>query len=1798
MGFIVKAVKSVVKAVVGVVSKVVGAVFGFAVGSKTTAKAKATNTLNKSLEPEAYRKIVFGRMASPLDLRFWEVWAANGSRYDEVLASAAHRINAYLELYMENDLAISAAGVVQAKFAGVLSRDTRLGAPGQTAMAVGSGTQWTNTATFDGVPHIKLAWVPDEKKLPNGIPSRYTQVVEGALVYDPRRDSTVPGGAGPHRANDRSTWSYATLDGNGVPIGRNNALQALWYLLGWTVPTKNAAGQVTGEMLVAGRGVDPQDINLASFIAGANACEVAGYYTDMVLSTEDTHTSNEDKITCSGLIGRLIDPGGLWSYYANVDDTANIAVELTDADIIQGVTVNWNEYESMSSQFNQVSGKFVNPSPTTLFQAFPYPMVRDATYEANLGIKRRKPQDFEQVLDGVLAQRLARLLLNQGQYQGEFQAGFNYRALKAQAWSVVRYTSERFGFTKLFRVYRHDISTDAGIGMLLKEIDPSIWGAGTVNPPLAPGLGTNYQANQEIPLAGLAVASTIVKSDATNSTVYDAGAVTWDEPPVVVRRTEVRYRVAGSTYWESAAPVQRGGLRQALIFPLVKSTAYEVQARHISINEVEGPWLALAGNFVSGSSGNVDYQGILTSGTTAQWPYVGDPMGTRPENNATVGAPAGTNVAGVPAATLVGNVSNNAAAISNQGLRIDQIIVDVDDLQNVYGDTASASASAAAASAAQSAAQTARDAAQQARDLALGYRDAAAGSASTADSARVASLAAQSASETARNQASQSATNASGSQSAAAGSAGEAKTYRDAAGSFSSSAQASSVSAKLQAAAILPSTLINKGAYFTSAGYGYSPEAAPDISPLIGDSVYGPYYSEAGQGFGGHMGTRGVVRYEVGKTYDIEARVWTAQVGSDTPAAIIWVTPMKADYSLVDSLANAGGLSVGQGAVGVVNTISIMSERYTLPTVAGAVWLRFGVLFNRKNGALGAQAAGAEQRPLSIAVRDATEALAASNSASAASTSASSAATSKTDAGNSATAANQSKVDAQAARDAASGSASAAATSASNASGSATAAGNSASSSTTAKNQAEAARDAASGSANAASGSASSAAGSATTAGQQATAAQGSAQAASTAKGQAEAAQTAAATSATNAAGSASAASTSQTLSASNASNAGLSLSKLFPRVVSPQAYTWGNQGGADLQRNTPLPDAVLVNGAIYLDTNSSLPVNYPYGIWLRAPIQWINGRTYRLISKLQQLSGASSLAAVYAVFFDAFGTYVGEATLHAGIMLDGSLKDYVFDYICGTTLAPANTAYIKLGLVTQRQAGNIAGTQAGITAVHALYLDDVTSQKASEGSASAAASSASSAGTAQTAAGNSASAANQSKLDAQAANGSAQAAASASAGSASTATAQAASATATSILTSRMAQNMLNKNPAFADLGYAYDSNGQPLATDWAYWWSAPTAANKFTGGAASDNRWQMVAANGQNTGISSGLFQMRKGYYVIEAIWELGDGDSTGTRIYVSHQQTGVGEVGGTQYFLSDFIEASGVAVKDSGLTGFRRVRAKRLIYLDLPPNVDSGALVLMLNFGGTMPYKYMWFDFVGIRPANDAERATMTVLPSLQASVSSNSAAVTTLQGRALAYWQQVVNAGAAGAFIEARAEASYGAGATSSVSIGAREVHIYNQVATLYQKALSIQSGNVIIYGNLTAAGGIFLGNGNIWRVQYQSKYFAASDGQNVAFGADLGNVPKFVFLADNLAPLAANETYKLYADQVSSTGFIPRLRIATPGAATSYNLTNDTVPGGVPTRQIDKAGNPDSPNNVYNLTFSGTVRGYAYNNGTQ
>lgn len=731
----------------------------------------------------------------------------------------------------------------------------------------------------------------------------------------------------------------------------------------------------------------------------------------------------------------------------------------------------------------------------------------------------------------------------------------------------------------------------------------------------------------------------------------------------------------------------------------------------------------------------------------------------------------------------------------------------------------------------------------------------------------------------------------------------------------------------------------------------------------------------------------------------------------------------------------------------------------------------------------------------------------------------------------------------------------------------------------------------ASASASAAASSASTAAAAQNAAGQSASASDTAKLAAQTAQSKAETARNDAATSSSNAAGSASAAATSQTLAANSASASGTSLARMFPRALSTESYTWNPGALAQLYSSPPLPAAVLVNGAIHLNTVSTVPGNVPSVIYMRMPVPWIAGRTYRTVARLQQLGGASSHSSAYAIYYNADGAYLGEGLFTAVIILDGSLKDYAVDFVCGVTPAPSGTAFARFALVTQRAINSIATVQDGVTAVYALYLDDVSPQRAAEGSASAAASSASTAATSNSEAGQSATAANQSKLDAQAANALSQGAASASQSSAAAANSAAAAAQASAVLSASVGQRSLNKNPAFADMQAA-----APWATTgWSDWFQPPTIQYRVDGKGGGYGRVQGNNA-GWQTGIVGDRFEIRPGYYVIDYVFELLDGALEGAGIYLSGMNTAGQEIETPSFALSTLLDTNGYTAGNwPGGDGFRVMRGSKLVQL-VNPTLVSMALVAMTSwsgFTGAQPYKQLAWHFVGLRAASDQERAAGIALPSLTSSVTTLQSAVAGIDGRTQAYWSVSADAGGTAASIEARAVSNPDGSTSSRVGVVAEEFSVTNSAAGVRRRVLSVTGSEVLINGNLAASAGVFLGNGTKWAYQLRTKNFAVSDGTVVDFGVDLGSVPTVDFSTVGLAPLAAGETYRLYADNLTPTGFVARLRIGTPGTTTAYNLNSSVVAGSGPTRQIARAGNPESSNGVYTVRASGTLRDSSY-----
>ena len=624
-----KVIGAVVGAVVSIGEIVGGAVTGnpflIAAGAIGLASVAAStlfptntatqNRLSKSVDVNAYRKIAFGNTVLGADIRYWEVHGQTG--YTEVLAAAGHKINSIGNLYVNSKLVNFSTSVDGAvglctgtsnystqndgslltendnTYKGDWRRTFISAGTEKNAQNIASQTLWTSSKGMfmTGIAYYINDYTFTQSNFPQGIPQVGTQVGEGALVYDPRRDPTY-GGTGSHNINDQTTWQYSPTDSNGVPIGRNNALQMLFYLLGWRVADPNNAAAVT---LTVGQGVSPTDINIASFIAAANNCEIEQWYSDGLLSTGDSHTSNR-QIIAAAAGGDISDPGGLWTYNVAGDDTANIAVTLTEDDIVSAV--NYNAATSINSKYNQIGGSYVESAPPIFYQPQPYALVSDPNYIAqDQGQKLRKNVDFQFVQNTTQAQKLARIILNKNRLTATFKATFTLKALQALYYNCVRLNYAPLGISNgLFRVTGQAINPMGGIDLTLTIENATAYGGGTIIGAPPPSAGVGYNAFADVDMSGFGAEPTVGVGNATSA--VDSVVAYWTPPPANVAYAEVQWSLyTDQVNWTPAGRVlptdninATTNQQSINVGTLQPNTQYAVRGRFVTISAVPGDW--------------------------------------------------------------------------------------------------------------------------------------------------------------------------------------------------------------------------------------------------------------------------------------------------------------------------------------------------------------------------------------------------------------------------------------------------------------------------------------------------------------------------------------------------------------------------------------------------------------------------------------------------------------------------------------------------------------------------------------------------------------------------------------------------------------------------------------------------------------------------------------------------------------------------------------------------------------------------------------------------------------------------------------------------------------------------------------------------------------------------------------------------------------------------------------------------------------------------------------------------------
>ena len=237
--------------------------------------------------PDAPLRFAFGRVGvkgSIIDAaiygpdRMYVSFACTVSAAGPIKRFVSFRAGDY---YMTFD---SAGAAVNEPYRGEMWLSTRLGAQPDTALSLPSGLKngaafpgWNSGRKLSGSACYLVTLGENSKRSAyEGKVPAFVTVIEGLFCYDPRQDSTYPGGSGACRLNNPATWVWT----------QNPILFALKWTLGlWEGPTGKGAPQV--DYQVGGIGAKVESIRLTTVVEAANMADANGWTSAAWPSTDD-----------------------------------------------------------------------------------------------------------------------------------------------------------------------------------------------------------------------------------------------------------------------------------------------------------------------------------------------------------------------------------------------------------------------------------------------------------------------------------------------------------------------------------------------------------------------------------------------------------------------------------------------------------------------------------------------------------------------------------------------------------------------------------------------------------------------------------------------------------------------------------------------------------------------------------------------------------------------------------------------------------------------------------------------------------------------------------------------------------------------------------------------------------------------------------------------------------------------------------------------------------------------------------------------------------------------------------------------------------------------------------------------------------------------------------------------------------------------------------------------------------------------------------------------------------------------
>lgn len=427
------------------------------------------------------RRIVLGTRRVGGVIVFYGTSGAANTRLWYVIVYTGHQVSAITDVWLDTvripaaDIgggASTGGAVTAGQFSGVVTITKFLGTGAQTAHAAldSAFTEWTTNHRLRGCAYAVVQMDRSDAAFPNGAPSSVSVLMDGALMYDPRLDTTN-GGSGTHRRTDPQTWAFS----------RNPALHARWYISGGSVVNDQAS-----RLIMYGLKESDARILDAYTIAAANECDesISGanappsgaqlrYRCDLEASCGEMRRDILDAILAS-MAGTAINEKGTWRIYAGAYDTP--LHSLTQDDLygeleVQDTTPHDARYNAVGATFIDAAKQYVEQ--TTI-------LWTDSTYETQDGGERiQRIMDLRSVTNQYQAQRLAKIEQRKSRMQRTVRLPGALNLLKVGKWETINLTHARYSWSsRIFRVMarQFEFNQDAGRVVLTgQREDPAVY---------------------------------------------------------------------------------------------------------------------------------------------------------------------------------------------------------------------------------------------------------------------------------------------------------------------------------------------------------------------------------------------------------------------------------------------------------------------------------------------------------------------------------------------------------------------------------------------------------------------------------------------------------------------------------------------------------------------------------------------------------------------------------------------------------------------------------------------------------------------------------------------------------------------------------------------------------------------------------------------------------------------------------------------------------------------------------------------------------------------------------------------------------------------------------------------------------------------------------------------------------------------------------------------------------------------------------------------------------------------------